>query len=149
MKIGSFFCKVFYSCYSANVLPNRFGKFLNVLGNDHGEIDSHGFTLAGKKFNEGGQFFVGADLDDLQKVIDKDVNQVVVLGVAAKQEARKGVEPGQGILAVIDETSVVIDVQGQGVAVFNAQDAAGMFAGGLVYHFDELLGLTGTFFANN
>ena len=87
--------------------------------------------------------------NDLGQAVDEDMGDVIVAGVQAADEALHSGVISDVILAGLDQTDLVADVQHQLLALLNTNNIAVLGIDGAVDHFDNLLGLTGALLAHD
>ena len=87
--------------------------------------------------------------DDLAQAVDEDVGDVVVAGVHAADKALQGGVIGDIVLAGLHQADVVVDVEGELVALFDADHVAVLGLDGIVDQLDDVLGLAGALLAHD
>ena len=86
---------------------------------------------------------------DFGQAVDEDVGDVIVAGVHTADEPLEGGVTGDIILAGLYQADVVMNIEGQLVALLNADHVAVLGLDGAVDHLDHVFGLAGALFAHD
>ena len=140
-----------YRFFESNleVLLDTIGSQRSVITDGDGELDVVLLTELVQPIQEVLGIVIALAANDLGQAINKDMGNVVVAGVQAADKALQGSVVGDVILAGLDQTNLIADIESQLITALNADDIAVLGLDGVVDHVDHLLGLTGALLAHD
>ena len=93
--------------------------------------------------------FIDVVAADLQCGVDEDIGDIMVGSDDTADEAVKRLTVTDRIFLCINQTNLMRDIELQFIALFETDNGTVGVVRRSVYHFDQSLGLAGTFEANN